>query len=76
MSLLKTEAPFLKSVETERTEVLKMRKPDVEQSTLLNCFLGYCWKSLIEEPYSNNLVSGSYHFSSSTLQTFWGVINN
>lgn len=76
ISLLKKEAPFLKSVETEKTEVLKMRKPDVEQSTLLNCFPGYCWKSLIEEPYSNNLVSGSCRFSSSTLLTFWGVINN
>lgn len=48
MSLLKTEAPFFKKcVETEITEVLKMRKPDIEQSTLLNYFPGYCWKSLI-----------------------------
>lgn len=72
--LLKTEALFKGS--SERAEVLKMRMPDTEHHTLLNCFPGYCSKPLIEEPYSSNLVSGSYHFCSRALLTFWGVINN
>lgn len=75
MPLLETEALFKERMETERIEVLKMTMPDVERNTVLNWFPGYCWKSLIEEPYSNNLVSGSYNVCSNALLTEVLLIN-